>query len=526
MSVNVYPVATSSSITPINGAFDYNFSAAVSAPAVTLDFTDPIPSGTFTVSGVTNGGFPVWKVQLLNSSNAVVVEGLTTYVSGTYASGNAGTFTVSLTATTAFAKIKFIGLNGVQSLQFNATAPTGAYHLSLRPGTRTLTARSIFQKIRDAGEGANYSIAGVTLPTGFPYAYWIYNAKLYVWWGTVDIGITPSSAVVNTQGIRAYNFATSSWEANLVTFNSNILNVNTWATIPATGLTTANIAQYVFKNGNVLLRTGRIYNTDATTTSSYGGYSFFFNLSAGTVTSKTTSISNAAGFLNGPMAYVPASDTWYATGYLNNGVYPDSIYRITNAGVISSLFSTTNAQSNDFNYLWVENSATPKISHYSGDTTNAGMQWRSVQSNGTLDTAVTNSVALTAASITPITRMDTRNVFVDADLFGLTNSSFRMNHSSTNPTVIYQDYTYPSSTTLSASGDFGLFTQTSSPNKATETPFTSTQFLDANGSSLTAYFQPINSTDYAVVFRANSGTLSARVNIVVCPISSTTQTLV
>lgn len=525
MSVNVYPVASASSVTPINGAFDYNFSTAVYNTTVTVDFTDPVPASTYTISGVTNGGFPVWKIQLLNSSNSMVGEALTTYVSGSYSSNNAGTYTASITASAAFTKIKLIGLNGVQSIQFNSIAPTGAFHIALRPGTRTITARSIFQKIRDAGEGANYSISGVTLPTGYPYAYWIYNAKLYVWWGTVDVSITPSSAVVNTQGIRAYNFATSSWEANIVTFNSSIFGVNTWATLPTVALTTANMAQYVFKNGNVLLRVARLYNTDGTTTQLYGGYSFFFNLSAATVTNKTASV-NTAGLLGGALAYSPTADTYYSMGYLNNGVYADRIYKVTNAGVISTVTTSVNTLSQDFGYLWAEDAATPKVAYFAGDSSNAGMQWTSIQSNGTVDTQVTNSTALGSVTLSPLTRMDTRNIFIDADLFGLTNSSFRFQYQSSNPNIIYQDYTYPSSTTLSGTSDYGLFTQTSSPNKATETPFTGTQFTDANGSTLTAYFQPINSTDYAVVFRGTSGTLSSRANIVVCPISSTTQTLV
>jgi hypothetical protein len=137
---------------------------------------------------------------------------------------------------------------------------------------------------------------------------------------------------------------------------------------------------------------------------------------------------------------------------------------------------------------------------------------------------LTNSSAITSLNLGAISRNgDVRNVSVDADLFGLTNSHFRMTYPSTNPTVMYQNYTYPSSTTLNASGDFPTFAQSSI---ATDTPFTGSHFTDANGSSLSAYFQPINSTDYGVVFRNTTGALSGRANIVVCPISSTTQTLV
>ena len=522
MPVNVYPVASASSVTPINGAFDYNFTSNSFNTTVTVDFTDSIPAGTYTISGVSQGGFPVWKVQLLNGSS-VVVEGLTTYVSGTYAATNGSTYTVALTVPSAFNKIKFIGLNGAQSVKFDSTAPTGAFHIALRPGTRTITARSIFQKIRDAGEGANYSIAGLTLPTGNPYAFWIYNAKLYVWYGTQAVGATPASATVNTQGIRAYNFATSSWESPIVTFNSNILNVNTWATIPSNALNTANIAQYVFKNGNVLLRVAQVYNTDGTTNLTYGTYSFFFNLTAGTVTNKNASISDIAGLLNGAMAYVPVSDTWYATGYNNNGTFGQYVYKITNAGAITGVFTTTNNISVSYNYLWVENSTTPRIAFISNDSADSGAQWRSVQSNGTLDTMITNSTPLTSGNMGALTKNgDVRNVFVDVDLFGLTNSSFRMNFPTTNPTPVYQNYTYPTSTG-NGTGDYAVFAQTS---VVTETPFTGTHFTDANNSSLSAYFQPISSTDYGVVFRATSGTLSTRANIVVCPISSTTQTLV
>jgi hypothetical protein len=523
MAVNVYPAASASSVTPINGAFDYNFTTDSWAPAVTVDFTDTVPGGTYTISGATQGGFPVWKVQLLNNSS-VVGEALTTYTTGTYATTNDSRYTVAVTSSGSFNKIKFIGLNGVQSVKFETTAPSGTFHITLRPGTRTLSARSIFQKIRDAGEGANYSLAGVTLPTGNPYAFWIYNAKLYVWYGTVAVGTLPTSATVNTQGIRAYNFATSSWESPLVTFNSSILGVNTWATLPTSTLNTSTIAQYVFKNGNVLLRTGRMLNTDGVNTTSYGTYSFFFNLSAGTVTSKNASVPNASALLNGSMAYVPSSDTWYATGYTNNGGYNNAVLKITNAGTISSLFTTTNEQSASWGYLWVEDSATPKISFITNDTNDSGAQWRSVQSNGTLDTMVTNSSPITSSNMGALTKNgDLRNVFVDADLFGITSSSFRFNYATTNPTPLYQNYTYPSSTTLSGTSDYPVFAQTS---VITETPSPAAHFNDANGSGLTAYFQPISSTDYAVVFRATNGTLSTRANIVVCPISSTTQTLV
>lgn len=523
MSINVYPVPSASSVTPINGAFDYNFTTNSWAPAVTVDFTDAVPGGTYTISGVSQGGFPVWKVQLL-SGTSVVAEGLTTYTTGTYGVTNESTYTVAVTSSASFNKIKFIGLNGIQSVKFESTNPTGTFHIALRPGTRTLSARSIFQKIRDAGEGANYNISAVTLPTGNGYAFWIYNAKLYVWYGTQAVSATPTSATVNTQGIRAYNFATSSWESPLVTFNSSILGVNTWATLASNSLNTSFMSQYVFKNGNVLIRLGRMLNTDGTNTTSYGTYSFFFNLSAATVTNKNASIPNNSALLNGAMSYVPSSDTWYATGYSNNGAYNNAVLKITNAGTISTLFTTTNDQSASFGFLWVEDSATPKLSIITNDPNDTGAQWRSVQSNGTLDTMVTNSSPMTSSNMGSLTRNgDIRNVFVDADLFGLTNSSFRMNFSTTNPTPLYQNYTYPSSTTLSGTSDYTTFAQISA---VAETPSPTSHFTDANGSALTAYFQPISSTDYAVVFRASIGTLSGRANIVVCPISSTTQTLI
>lgn len=524
MSITVYPTPSAEAkLTPLTGNFDYNFTDTVSGQSIVVDFTDEIPSGTYSISGVSLGGHPVWKIQVLTSNNTVVGESLTTYSGeGSWGSNNGSPYSATISVSSAFTKLKLIGIDGLRGVYFNNATPAaaGTYHLSIKPGTKNIISKSIWQKIIDAGEATNISTSGINLPSGFPYQYWYYNGKLYVWYTSINAGTTPTGTT-NDMGIRAYNLSTSTWESPIVTFNPTIMSAQPYAVPVNSSRTSTNNAVYVFKNGNVLFRVGRMYNTSGSTTQSYDYFSFFFNLSAGTVTNKTGSWGGASQGLHGPSAYVPVEDSWYVTGYQNNNNYPNAVRKITNDGTIS-LTTSVNGMSSSYGHLWVENSTTPKIAVWAGNSNNTGMYWRSINSSGTVTGTVTNSTSIISSTVGTATYdAQVFNVFIDADHFGLTNSSLRVDVATSSPNIYFQNYTYPTANELDTESYRTFVEDTIMYRTRYFTPI-----KDDNGSALNGYFQPISSTDYAMVWQAGIGNnLQSRANITITPISSSNQTI-
>lgn len=506
MSITVYPPASSSSLTPLSGSVEYTFSTQATGSSITIDFTDPVPAGTYSISGITEGGFPVRQIKAKNSAGATVGTGTTTFSVGSFGTSNNGSFAInSFTATDSFTKMEFAGLDGISAVRFSSS--TTVIHVKILPGSREVTQKSLLDILAEDPGTQTYDLSNVPLPSGplntsYIVRDWFYNGKLYIWWASQLAGTAPDSSITVNMGIKAYDFATQTWGNNIVTFNpSTGWGYNTWSRI-AYGYGPSYVAAYIFKNGNVMFRIPYWLLTNASTTVNNGDRGMFFNLNAGTVTAVNGTFANAADAVQGSMyAYNPANDEYYVSGRQISSTYGQRITKLTNTGGVTTVFNT-NSQGSNYGALWCTNSTTPKISFWSANQNNTGQDWYSYD-NGTLTGSYNSSSAVSSTTLSPITNMDRFYAgYVETTLFGQTYG-IRVRFDNQVQGYLHQ-YTYPTA---------GV----NNPNAFTEVGTMKLIWGDTL-SDQRPFIQAISPTGYGIVQRANNQSIGISTPMKVIPL--------
>lgn len=372
-TTSLNPVSTGGAVTPLSAPFSYNFAAAVSGTYVDVDLTDSIPAGTYTVSGVANTKKQPRRVQLLNASGTIVGSATTTYSGGSWTSvNNSATYTCTITTTQAFTKVRFLGSLEGSVVYFPSTAPTGAYHLLISPGTRTLTDVSLFDTMATQTGATVYTNHPTAVPEGNLLHSWVFGGKYYVMTGSVGSSSVPTSGTLNNIKVFAWNYATSTWSASLATTRTpTTIGLNNYAVLMTTN---GSVADYQFKNGKIVIKFSSIKNADAQTTISTPSGAWIFD----SVNNTLTGLNAGTTLLNpGAAAYNPTNDEWYIlSGLISNGggtYSTSSISKLTNTVSIDSMVVNPLAFPAVGDYggtleIYCEDAASPKVLAMAGDS--------------------------------------------------------------------------------------------------------------------------------------------------------------
>lgn len=482
MASTVFPVPASgggASSSPFDAPFQFNFNGGEFGQTVTLDLTNTVGAGSYTFSGVANYQSVPYGVQLLDASGTVVGSGTFSVSQGSLNTENSGSYNGSITATSAFTKIKFYG-DGGNIVRFSSTVPTTPnYHISISSGSRTESNTTWETKIFSDANKVTLGAGPTTVPSGFYICGWYWNQKFYAMTQSIEGNPTGST---NTVRIYAWNYSTQSWSASLASGNGSTIGKNNFATFYQSKL--HNII-FPFKNGKVMIYNSYMFNTNGSGTPDYAGSAWTFDMNTNSLSG--TSVTGASLFY-GASAYNPTNDEWYhqpqrSGGY---GTANQQWARIQND--YTNTYMSTNYQNQSGGVLMAcQNAANPKIaanlSNYSQGYLSAesALAWStgSLTSSYTTNSTTHGNYGWMAQNLNSFNGTKS----VQTTFNGVSNILLAIGTSSTETSFVGGPYQFP----------------TSSAGYQQVGPYGSINNFGQAGGTNYYSIQPINSTQYGIV---------------------------
>jgi hypothetical protein len=354
MAIDVLPIPSTSgggSTSPFDAPFQYNFSSETKGSTVTLDLTNTVSAGSYTFRGVAEPYYAPNYVQLLDSTNTVVGSGSLSKTNGSLGTTNSATYLGSVTASSAFSKIKFYNSTG-QQVMFSSTVPTTPnYHIIISSGSRTEATSLFLTKLLSDSNATAFTTTSTSAPAGTPFLEWVFNNKYYVM--TQSITGNPTGST-NTIRIYAWDFSTNSWSSALASTNPSTIGMNSYATFY-----NGSNSYWIFKNGKIMIYNHYMYNTSNSGTPVQANRAWTFDMNTNSLSSHIPS--SVSMLTYGCGSYNPTNDEWYHLpdrGSFGNGGY--YITRIKNDMTTENMGISNNVYQT-YGFVMAENSANPKI---------------------------------------------------------------------------------------------------------------------------------------------------------------------